>query len=106
MAAPQRRDSSVHCSSSSISRTELKEIKLQQHLHLNGDESGGPDGNPVLQKLQKWADYPSYGTSVSATKFLPMKVRLRPLHAITMTIQSSCSSMSLARPAVSHRQGG
>ena len=85
MAAPQpqagaRRDS-VHCSSSSIRACELKDLKVQQHLHLNGDESGPEHANPVLQKLQKWADYPSYGTSVAATKFLPMKVPPLLLHA-------------------------
>ena len=53
---------SVVSSSNSISRTELKELKLHQHLHLNGDESSeesqpGPaeaeevGGLPQLQHL-------------------------------------------------------
>ena len=55
--------------SNSISRTELKELRLHQHLHLNGDEVTEETNNPVLQKLQKWADYPSYNTWVESTRF-------------------------------------
>ena len=31
------------------------------------------EDSSVLQKLQKWADYPSYGEPVNPTRFLPMK---------------------------------
>lgn len=62
-------NSSTVLGSNSISRSELKELKLHQHLHLNGDESA-EESNPVLQKLKKWADYPSYNTWVEATRFV------------------------------------
>ncbi len=72
---PHRGNSSSVLSSNSISRTELKDLKLHHHLHLNGDESS-EESNPVLQKLKKWADYPSYNTWVEATRcaFLPQSV--------------------------------
>ena len=100
MAASQpqaggRRDS-VHCSSSSIRASKLKDLKVQQHLHLNGDEHGMEDANPVLQKLQKWADYPSYGTSVAATKFLPMKVPSVPLACVHAQYAGACPSLTSA----------
>lgn len=36
-------------------------------------ELSAKEDSSVLQKLQKWADYPSYGEPVNPTRFLPMK---------------------------------
>ncbi|KAK9822069.1 hypothetical protein WJX74_004729 [Apatococcus lobatus] len=58
--------------------------------------SGGQGPPSVLQKLQKWGDYPSYGEPVQPTLFIPMKTPLSttihwgwtlptpPLHSLTV----------------------
>ncbi|CAL8467586.1 g7124 [Coccomyxa elongata] len=59
-------------SSASISKQDLAQVKALAGSGRSFELSAKEDSS-VLQKLQKWADYPSYGEPVNPTRFLPMK---------------------------------
>lgn len=56
----------------SITKQDLAQIKSMADSGRASDLSSKEDSS-VLQKLQKWADYVSYGEPVQPTRFLPMK---------------------------------
>ncbi|BDA42763.1 probable mRNA-capping enzyme at N-terminal half [Coccomyxa sp. Obi] len=59
-------------SSVSITKQDLAQMKALAGSGRSSELSAKEDSS-VLQKLQKWADYPSYGEPVNPTRFLPMK---------------------------------
>lgn len=59
-------------SSASISKQDLAQLSALAGSGRCSELSAKEDSS-VLQKLQKWADYPSYGEPVNPTRFLPMK---------------------------------
>jgi hypothetical protein len=80
--------------SHSITKQDLAQAKAlagSGRLDLSAKEDSS-----VLQKLQKWADYPSFGEPVNPTRFLPMKTPMSseiiqnwsldepPQHALTI----------------------
>lgn len=79
----------------SITKQDLAQAKALAGSGRPSDLSAKEDSS-VLQKLQKWADYPSFGEPVNPTRFLPMKTPMSseiiqnwsldepPQHALTI----------------------
>lgn len=72
MTEGQPLDGSKAAASHSITRQDLAQAEALVGSGRSADLSAKEDSS-VLQKLQKWADYQSYGEPVGPTRFLPMK---------------------------------